>query len=732
MLDTKLKNNKRVRKIAIVGIILLVTIVNLFFFPSIGDAAVKEYEEKIENMREVDTSVMRALYQGALVLYYEQAMQQADTVLTPADFFVQLDEIESQSVRLSVQESFANIYRQLEHEFENYRYKLDYFATNGEVVETNTAEKLEHVLKAKQEDLENITSNYQNLWVMQFDKLGQLHIEVLTSEDISPSTLIKSMKQAEKDWGIEKYIYNYTEIENPNQYVNKVTDFTVVFGVSKEQAENFHLYGDWYNTSDIKFYVEENATVCFLLSVVVLAVTAFLMNSPKVWTDLSLKRQGKRFLFEPAVLGVCMMGVWQELYCDRIYQVNHRELARFDQLLVSFHSTIFQYGDILVLTFFVFSIIYTICAAFCPVFVLGIKGYIKEYSLLYQIFPKIKKYWERFKQEIEQVDLSDETRKTILKLVVGNFVVLSLITCLWFFGILGLVIYSVILFFVADHFYTKVQNDYHRLLEATNRIAEGDLDTVITEEIGIFEPMKAELTKIRTGFKKAVEEEVKSQRMKTELITNVSHDLKTPLTAITTYVELLKKDDITDEERKEYIDTLERKSLRLKVLIEDLFEVSKANSENITLNLMKVDLVKLMKQVAVEHSEKYEEAAINLCWSVPKEKVELMLDGQKTYRIFENLFVNIQKYAMRGSRVYIEVVEADNQVKVVMKNMSAAPLNIAAQELTERFVRGDASRNTEGSGLGLAIAKSFTEAQKGSFEVVVDGDLFKTTIVWKK
>ena len=243
--------------------------------------------------------------------------------------------------------------------------------------------------------------------------------------------------------------------------------------------------------------------------------------------------------------------------------------------------------------------------------------------------------------------------------------------------------------------------------------------------------MKAELTKIRTGFKKAVDEEVKSQRMKTELITNVSHDLKTPLTAITTYVELLKKDDITEEERKNYVETLERKALRLKVLIEDLFEVSKASSNNITLNLMEVDLVKLMKQVAVEHAEKYEAANITLCWNVPEEKVELMLDSQKTYRIFENLFVNIQKYAMNGSRVYIDITIDEQQVVVVMKNMSAAPLNVAPEELTERFVRGDASRNTEGSGLGLAIAKSFIEAQNGTFEVVVDGDLFKTVIGWK-
>ena len=732
MLDTKLKNSKRVRKIVTVLILLLVTVVNLFFFPSIGDVAMKEYEKEIENTREVDNYVMRALYQGALLLYYEQAMQQAETVLTPVEFFVQLDNIASEAVRVSIKEAFSNMYRQMEYEFEKYHHMMDYYATNGVVVDTNTAEKLEMVLKSNHVDFEKIVSNYQNLWVMQFDKLGQLHIEVLASEDVSPSVLVKSMKQAEKECEIAEYIYNHTEIDNPSQYVNKVTDFTVVFGISKEQAEYFTLYNNGYYTSNIEYYIRERAIPYFLVSVAVLAVAALLMHSPKLWKDLSVKRRGNWFVFEPAVLGVSMMGVLLTWYCDRIYQVEHRDLARMDQLLIPFKTTVFQYGDILSLLFFVFAVIYAICAAFCPVFSLGVKGYIKEYSFLYQIFPFIKKYWEQFKEEIAQVDLGDETRKTILKLVVGNFIVLSVITCLWFFGILGLVIYSIIVFFVADHFYTKVQNDYNRLLKATSRIAEGDLDTVIAEDIGIFESMKEELTKIRTGFKKAVEEEVKSQRMKTELITNVSHDLKTPLTAITTYVELLKKDGITDEERKEYIDTLERKSLRLKVLIEDLFEVSKANSENITLNLMKVDLVKLMKQVVVEHSEKYAEAAINLCWKVPEEKVELVLDGQKTYRIFENLFVNIQKYAMKGSRVYIEVMDVDGQVKVVMKNMSAAPLNIAAEELTERFVRGDASRNTEGSGLGLAIAKSFIEAQKGTFEIVVDGDLFKTTIVWKK
>ena len=220
--------------------------------------------------------------------------------------------------------------------------------------------------------------------------------------------------------------------------------------------------------------------------------------------------------------------------------------------------------------------------------------------------------------------------------------------------------------------------------------------------------------------------------MKTYLISNVSHDLKTPLTAITTYVELLKKPDITPEERADYIDTLERKAFRLKVLIEDLFEVSKAQSANVSLDLMEVDLVNLIRQVAVEHREKLAEEGLELRWKVPEGKVSLELDAQKTYRVFENLFVNLEKYAMPNSRVYVEIAETDDEVRTVIKNMSATELNVAPEELTERFVRGDASRNTEGSGLGLAIARSFTELQKGTFAVDVDGDLFKVTLVWKK
>lgn len=263
-------------------------------------------------------------------------------------------------------------------------------------------------------------------------------------------------------------------------------------------------------------------------------------------------------------------------------------------------------------------------------------------------------------------------------------------------------------------------------------MADGDLDTEITEDLGIYEPMKVELSRVRDGFKKAVDEEVKSQRMKTDLITNVSHDLKTPLTAITTYVELLKKEDITEEERRSYIETLDKKSQRLKILIEDLFEVSKATSNNIVLHPMEVDVVNLLKQVAVEHTERFAAMGLVLRWDVPEEKVIVVLDNQKTFRIFENLFVNIQKYAMPQSRVYVQVQEygmaPEEFVEITIKNMSATELNFDPEEITERFVRGDTSRGTEGSGLGLAIARSFTEAQGGKLTIEVDGDLFKVVI----
>ncbi|MDX5688933.1 HAMP domain-containing sensor histidine kinase, partial [Clostridioides difficile] len=214
------------------------------------------------------------------------------------------------------------------------------------------------------------------------------------------------------------------------------------------------------------------------------------------------------------------------------------------------------------------------------------------------------------------------------------------------FGIILALIYSVVLFKILSDYSKKTIYEYNQLLDVTKKISDGNLDVNMEKDLGFFNPIKDELGNIQTGFKKAVDEEVKSQKMKTELISNVSHDLKTPLTSIITYIDLLKDESITDENRKLYIDTLDRKSQRLQHLIEDLFEVSKANSGDVYLNIVNVDIVSLMKQTLLELDDKLADSSLIVKNNFSNEKIILPLDSQRTFRVFENLIINISKYAM--------------------------------------------------------------------------------------
>ena len=377
-----------------------------------------------------------------------------------------------------------------------------------------------------------------------------------------------------------------------------------------------------------------------------------------------------------------------------------------------------------------FALVYWTATCYRAVFTLGIWRYFKERTLLGRFCCWVKRCFERFFTGLGTVDLRNDPDKTVLKVVVANFIAVALICCFWFIGIGVLLIYSVFLFVLIRKYWLAMQQKYELLLNALRQVAGGNLDIEIEENLGVFEPFRAELDTIQDGLKQAVDKAVKSQRMKTELITNVSHDLKTPLTAIITYVNLLKDESISEEERASYIEVLEQKSMRLKVLIEDLFEVSKANSNNITLHPEVVDIVNLMKQIRLELSDRILQSGIDFRWDLPEEKITLVLDGQKTCRIFENLLINITKYAMPGTRAYIEMKEADGEVCISMRNISANELRVSGQDLTERFVRGDESRNTEGSGLGLAIAKSFTEVQGGRFVAEAEADLFRVILAW--
>lgn len=340
--------------------------------------------------------------------------------------------------------------------------------------------------------------------------------------------------------------------------------------------------------------------------------------------------------------------------------------------------------------------------------------------------------WHNTLDFVKQIDLTENDDKRIFVALSINFVVLSCFIMMWGFGLFFLLVYSLFLFVFAKKYMKSIRHDYANLLDVTKHIASGNLDNDIETDLGVFNDFKDHMVDIRTGFKEAVDEEVHSQRMKTELITNVSHDLKTPLTSIITYIDLLKKEDLSEEERKKYMDTLDRNSIRLKHLIEDLFEVSKANSGTMEVNCMNMDIVSLMRQVQVELEDQLHKKKLHIKNNFSDEKIMCYLDSQKTYRIFENLIGNIAKYAMKSTRVYVDIIDYEQRVDIILKNISAVEMNFDPEDITDRFTRGDASRNTEGSGLGLAIAKSFTELQGGTLRVSIDGDLFKVHLCFPK
>lgn len=271
---------------------------------------------------------------------------------------------------------------------------------------------------------------------------------------------------------------------------------------------------------------------------------------------------------------------------------------------------------------------------------------------------------------------------------------------------------------------------FQRVKQGGEKIVSGDLENKIdtTYMFGDIKDFAVSLNNINLGLQSAIDDKMKSERFKTELITNVSHDIKTPLTSIVNYVDLIKKEECENEKIKEYIDVLDRQSIRLKKLIEDLVEASKASTGNLSVELEKCNLSLLMNQAIGEFYEKLELNNLQVIQSQENQDVYIMADGRRLWRVIDNLLNNICKYAMSGTRVYIDLKRKNGKAIVTFRNISNTPINLSSEELTERFVRGDRSRNTEGSGLGLSIAKSLTELQGGSFAVSADGDLFKVVL----
>ena len=355
------------------------------------------------------------------------------------------------------------------------------------------------------------------------------------------------------------------------------------------------------------------------------------------------------------------------------------------------------------------------------------KQFIRSF-LTYKVCRWIKVTIEKIFRKV--TDKENANRK--ITIMYWGFVVISiLLACtMWSgIGLLILIAFWIWAYYKLLQYNKKVQ----KINEALRNIYEGNPNVKLNEEEleGTLKIMAKYINDIAGGFTNAIEQSLKSERLKTELITNVSHDIKTPLTSIINYVDLLKKEDINNPQIEQYIAVLDKKSQRLKKLIEDLVEASKVSSGNVKLNMEVINLKELLNQSIGEFEDKLDKKNLKIEMDLPNENVLIKADNRYLYRVIENVFSNISKYALEGSRVYIKLEKQKEEVYLEFKNISKDKLNISAEELMQRFVRGDKSRYTEGSGLGLSIAESLTELQGGKFKIDIDGDLFKVEIKWR-
>ena len=669
---------------------------------------------------------------GALYCsYYNSLNEKAGGTLDPASTLLNIpqniydndEDYEESEFINGFNSNFNNWNRILDNQLANLKY-YSYDKTNN-ITKTNI--NYEVGIIENNIDLSSIKKDeYQFYVAINFDENGNLTINDIKGANIQNFEYY--LNSALSDFLSD----NYYDSGYYNATMNPIKNMEFVYAVPNNLVFNDSISWGIRNAEAYGYELVGGVAVMIIATLVAIAALIF-----------PIKRANEMPLFKwiskiPFEIWIVIVSLTVALLIVSSSYMIHPALNGQLEHFVGFNVDWFTASEkvIWVLNFinwFIgFAIVFFAVLIIKYIFNLGIKEYFKRRTIFGIILMFFVTIIKKTLDEVTKVDLREKNNKLIIKLLLINALILLIITSIWFFGIPVVIMYSIVLFFVIRKYVDKISEKYSKLREATSKIAQGKLDVNIEEDLGLFEPFKEDLKEIQKGFKKAVDEEVKSQKMKTDLISNVSHDLKTPLTAIITYADLLKGENLSEEKRKQYVDTLDRKAQRLQVLIEDLFEMSKATSGNITLNIENIDVVALMKQTLLELEDKLEEAKLSVRKNMPEGKVILPLDSQRTFRVFENLVINMTKYAMPNSRVFIDIFENENDVQIVMKNMAAEEITFNVDTIAERFVRGDESRNTEGSGLGLAIAKSFVELQNGKFNISVDGDLFKVTIIFEK
>ena len=513
-------------------------------------------------------------------------------------------------------------------------------------------------------------------------------------------------KDGNIDTSVNKLSSEYIEYIENGFDVENLSDYTIYTSVlnNLEYVDDISMNSILY---DVLVLVDQKAAflIPFLVILIIALVPVIVLGVGRTAKQdgIKLNWYDKILIELAALIAILIAGI------GACFTISVNGVSNLATLVLAI--TIMAFG---------FFIIYLACILFFETVVKRLKTHtFLKTTIIYWLYIKIK----------ELLDEVKITKRFILYFII--FIIANLIcfAIMWSDGFPGIIL-SIILYAVVYGLISKRLKSYVKIEKAINDLYQGNTDIELEENEFVKEMknMASQINDIAGGLSNAIDEKLKSERLKTELITNVSHDIKTPLTSIINYVDLLKKEGMDGEKAKEYLDILDSKSQRLKKLTEDLVEASKASSGAIKLNMEKLNVNELIKQVSGEFEDKFKARKLEEIITFPENALYIKADSRYMYRVLENMYSNISKYAMEGTRVYTDIIEKDGRIVIQLKNVSKQKLNISVDELMQRFVRGEASRNTEGSGLGLSIARSLTELQEGNFNIYLDGDLFKVTI----
>ena len=606
------------------------------------------------------------------------------------------------------------------------------------------ASLLEEILESKKTAYENLKvqlSAYNNIDFAAFDILSNSWItKKKADEDLIKDTKYYSIRKITTNDGVTENVYISGKKSTNSHIVNRIkrnssgyyTSGNYVSSYIQNQSSKYYylnnysielyvwipkvlqkgdsIYSAYKSIEEIGHVIGIKIIVC-LVSVAILALLLYLKkkeNSRMHEVDILIDKL-KKYPFEYKLGGLLLVYIAYKL----IFNSYYNKILGEGRYLISF-----TYRNILTLSIILILLYVTVET----LIVSYSEGEIFENTISKTIYYTTKDIIKRgsFIKNIFIIGIMYISTVVIL-LLVGIF---NNGRLLWpCFIVSFLISFALLIKLIKSMVYLD------KIMLGAKDAASGELTYKIEEKgKGYLSNLAHDINNIKEGLRKSLKNEMKSEKMKSELITNVSHDLKTPLTSIINYIDLLKREPIEPESARDYIAVLDSKSQRLKALIEDLFEASKAASGEMELHLAKIDIVQLLRQTLGEFDEKLTESLLEIRTNFPEEKVYVNGDGRRLFRVFENLISNITKYSLRGTRVYIDIIKDEKNAIIVMKNISSYELNFDAGEITNRFKRGDEARTTEGSGLGLAIAKSIVELHGGELNIEIDGDLFKSII----